>query len=65
MFQTKVADKIKNHNLCSETFSENLAFYEKKKWKNVVDKGRPQMTVLCMHIACWISKATNIQTKVV
>ena len=29
-------------------------------WKNVVEQGRPQMTVWWMHIACWIIKATHI-----
>ena len=28
-------------------------------WKNIVDRGRPQMTICRMHIACWIPKATN------
>jgi hypothetical protein len=28
MFQTKVVDKIKIHNLCSVTFFENRAGYE-------------------------------------
>jgi hypothetical protein len=28
-------------------------------WKNIVELGRPQMTIWHMHIACWIPKATN------
>jgi len=28
-------------------------------WKNTVERGRPQMTIWCMRIACWITKATN------
>jgi len=28
-------------------------------WKNTVELGRPQITVLHICIACWISKATN------
>ena len=28
-------------------------------WKNVREKGRSQMTIWCMRIACWIPKATN------
>ena len=28
-------------------------------WKNTVEPDRPQMTVRCMRIACWIPKATN------
>jgi hypothetical protein len=47
------------HILCSVTFlSENLAVYE-KMWKNIVERGRPQMTIRRMRIACWVPKATN------
>jgi len=28
-------------------------------WKNIVEKARPQITVLSMHIAHWIPEATN------
>ena len=27
--------------------------------ENIVDRGRPQMTIRRMRIACWIPKATN------
>ena len=27
--------------------------------KNVAELDRPQMTVWCIHIACWITKAAN------
>jgi len=30
--------------------------------KNIVHRGRPQMTIWRMHIACWLSKATNTRT---
>ena len=43
MFQAKVVDKIKTHFMLSNVF-ENRAVYE-IKWKNVVESGRPQMTV--------------------
>ena len=39
-------------------FLKNHAIYE-VMWKNNVESDRPQMTVWCMHIACWIMKATN------
>jgi len=39
-------------------FFENRAFYE-KIWNNIVDRGRPQMTVWRMCIACWILKAAS------
>ena len=40
---------------------ENLTVYE-IMWKNIVLPGRPQMTVWCMRIACWITKVTNIHS---
>jgi len=60
MFQTKVVDKTKTHILCSTTifFLENRAVYE-IMWKNIVQSGRPQMTIWCMRIVCWVPKATN------
>ena len=39
-------------------FFENRAVYE-KMWKNIVERGRPQMTIWRIPIACWIPKATN------
>jgi hypothetical protein len=45
-------------------FFENLAVYE-TMWKNAVKPGRPQMTIWCMRIACWIPKATNTHTEYV
>jgi hypothetical protein len=43
--QTKVVEKIKTHILCSVTFlSENLTVYE-TMWENIVQRGRPQMTI--------------------
>jgi hypothetical protein len=32
-------------------------------WKNVAERGRPQMTIWRMRIACWIAKATNTRLK--
>jgi hypothetical protein len=43
MFQTKVADKIKTHFLCSMTLFEYRAVYE-IRLRNVVEADRPQMT---------------------
>ena len=56
MFQTKRAEEIKTHILCSITFFflENHAFYE-MMWKNFVERDRPQMTIWRMCIACWIT----------
>jgi hypothetical protein len=59
MFQTKVVEKIKTHISCSVFFFfEKCAVYE-ILWKNVVERGRPQMTIWRMCNALWIPKATN------
>ena len=43
-------------------FSENRAVCE-VMWKNMVDQDRPQMILRRIRIACWISKATNINSE--
>jgi hypothetical protein len=62
MIQTKVVEEIKTHFVCSITFFflENRAVY-KIMWKNIAQRGRPQMTTRRMRIACWITKATHSQ----
>ena len=40
-------------------FSENRTVHE-IMWKNIVERGRPQMTIWRMRIACWVIKATTI-----
>jgi hypothetical protein len=63
MFQIKVIEEIKTHILCSVTFfPENRAVYE-KIWKNIVEWGKPQMTIWRKRIACWIPKATNTHSR--
>jgi len=58
-----VVEKIKRHISCLVSFFfENCAVYE-KIWNNIVKPGRPQMTVWCIHIACWIPIATNTHSK--
>ena len=32
-------------------------------WKNIVEPGRPQMTIRHMRIACWVPKATNTHSE--
>ena len=62
MFQANVAEEIKRHTLCSETFSlENRVVYD--MWKNTVQQDRPQIIVWRMHIACWIPRDTNTHTQ--
>jgi hypothetical protein len=59
MFHTKVVEEIKTHITFTNLFFENCAVYE-ILWKNIVGRGRPQMTIWRMRIGCWITKA--IQT---
>jgi len=54
----KTCKKIKTDILFLVTSLENRAFYE-IMWKNIVERGRTQMTIWRMRIACWIPKATN------
>jgi hypothetical protein len=63
MFQTKVVEKITTHVLCSITPPplQNRAVYE-IMWKYIIERGRPQMKIWYMRIACWIPKATNIHS---
>jgi hypothetical protein len=68
LFQTKVVDKIKTHTFTHfvsiNFFSENLTVYE-IMWKNFVERGRPQVTIWRIRIACWVPKTTNTHTQVV
>ena len=42
-------------------FFENRAVYE-IMWKNIIERGRPQMKIWGMRIVCLVPKATNIHT---
>ena len=55
-FQT-ILGKSK-HILFSIKFYENLSVYE-IVWKNIVESGRPQMTIRRMRLACWIPRVAN------
>ena len=48
------------HSFCSKIFfsPENHAICD-IIWKNLAERGRPQIAVWRMRIACWIHKATN------
>jgi len=57
--------KLKTHILCSiYFFFQNRAVY-KIMWKNFIERGRPQITIRCMHFACSIPKATNTHSEYV
>ena len=57
----KVVEKIKTHILCSVTFSENRAVYEKMS-KNVVEPERRQ-TIRRMRVAYWISEQEHARSQ--
>jgi len=64
-----VSDKIcrenqNTHFVFSNYFQKNRAVYD-IMWENILERGRPQMTVWRMRIACWMLKATNTHTEVV
>jgi hypothetical protein len=61
MFQTKVVEEIKAHILYPITVFEYRVVYE-IMWKNIVERGRSQMTIWRMRIAWWIPKATHTHT---
>jgi hypothetical protein len=51
-----VSDKVVKENKTHISFF--LAVYE-KMWKNIVERGRPQMTIWRMRIACLTPSATS------
>jgi len=61
------SDKIRRENHNTQFMFNNFfirALYEIMR-KNIVEPNRPQMTVWCMCIACWIPKATNTHSEYV
>jgi hypothetical protein len=59
MFQTKVLQK-NAHFIFSNPLSENRAVYE-IMWKNMVEPGRPQMTIWRVH-AGYLRLQTHTQS---
>jgi hypothetical protein len=57
-FSDKFVEKMKTHFVVSIFFYKNGTVYE-ITWKNMVDTEAPQMKILRMRIACWITKATD------
>jgi len=55
MFQTEVVEKLKTLILRSVTFYRKSC----RLWDNIVQPGRPQMTIWRMRIASWITTATD------
>jgi hypothetical protein len=57
-FWDKFVEEIKIHILCSvNIFRKSYRLYE-NMLKNTVVRGRPQMTIWRVHIACWINNFT-------
>jgi hypothetical protein len=60
-----ICRKIKKHAFVFRNFfPENPAVYGIMR-KNIVVRGRPQMTIWRMRVACWIPKEANTLTEVV
>jgi hypothetical protein len=57
-------DNQKTRFMFNNFFFENHAVYE-IMWENIVQPGRPQMTIWRMHFSCWIPKATNTHSQYV
>jgi hypothetical protein len=51
----------KLHFVFNNSFFENRAVYE-IRWENIVERGRPQLTVCHMLIACWLQIHTHTHT---
>ena len=64
IFEKEFVEKIETHILHSITLFYNRAFCE-IMWKNVAERGGPQMTIWRMRIACWIPKATDTHSEYV
>ena len=65
MFQKNVVEKIKTHFVFNKfSLRKSLPFFE-IRWKNIVEPGRPHMTIWHMSIAYWIPKATNTHSECV
>jgi len=64
MFQTKVVEKLRTRILYSVCFIINPAVYE-IMWKNIIERGRPQMKIWRMRITRWIIKATDTHSEYV
>jgi hypothetical protein len=65
IYQEKVVDKIKTHIICSITFFFPKIVLLWEYEKNVVEPGRPQMTIRHISIAFWARKATNTHSEYV
>jgi len=63
------SDKICRENQ-NTRFTVNIFFHKNRPvhevlWKNIVERGRQQIIIWRMRIACWITKATNTHSQYV
>jgi hypothetical protein len=58
MFQT-IYGENKNIFFCCITFLSEIVPVQEITCKNIVERGRPQMTTWRMRFACWVPKTTN------
>ena len=61
----KIYREIQNTNLMFLNFSFSKTYVCEIMWENIVERGRPQMTIWRMRIACWIPISTNIHSQYV
>jgi len=45
VFQTKIVEEIKTRSLCSVASFRKLCRFFEIMWKNIVEQGRPQVTI--------------------
>ena len=51
-----------NTHFVFSNLKKNCAVYE-IMWKNIAERGRPQMTIWRMRIACWVTEATKMTVR--
>jgi hypothetical protein len=63
MFRTEVVEKIKTLILCSESFfRKSRRLRDNVEKKNIVERGRTQITIWLTRIAVWISDVIYTHT---
>ena len=58
----KICREIRNTHYRLIFFFENCAF-NGIMWENIVERGRPQMTIWHVHLVCWINKAKDAHSE--
>jgi len=61
-FRQNCRQNHSTHFVVNDFFFENSTVYE-MQCKNILQPDRPQVTIWCMRIACWITKATNTHSE--